>query len=109
MWQKAAEYLETGNPVQSTGIPQDQTNNPKWFCKRDASGRFEVGTAKTLWTHVFCTATMSSIVIDSSYFEGLYLEHCYTLVGHAVVEALRYKPDGRQIDSGWCHRNFSSS
>jgi hypothetical protein len=25
----------------------------------------------------------------------------------AVVEALRYKPDGRGIDSRWCHWNFS--
>jgi hypothetical protein len=31
-------------------------------------------------------------------------------VGHVVaqlVEALRYKPEGRGIDSQWCHRNFS--
>jgi hypothetical protein len=27
--------------------------------------------------------------------------------GGAVVEALRYKPDGRGIDSRWCHSNFS--
>jgi hypothetical protein len=25
----------------------------------------------------------------------------------AAVEALRYKPEGRGIDSGWCHWNFS--
>jgi hypothetical protein len=25
----------------------------------------------------------------------------------AVVEALRYKPEGRGIDSQWCHWNFS--
>jgi hypothetical protein len=25
----------------------------------------------------------------------------------AVVEALRYKPDGRGIDSRWCHWIFS--
>jgi hypothetical protein len=37
----------------------------------------------------------------------------YTLVyvigarGGAVVEALRYKPEGRGIDSRWCHWNFS--
>jgi hypothetical protein len=24
-----------------------------------------------------------------------------------LVEALRYKPDGRGIDSRWCHWNFS--
>ena len=30
--------------------------------------------------------------------------------GHAVtqlLEALRYKPEGRGIDSRWCHCNFS--
>ena len=30
--------------------------------------------------------------------------------GHAVahlVEALRYKPEGREFDSHWCHWNFS--
>ena len=32
------------------------------------------------------------------------------LWGHAVaqlVEALRYKPEGRGFDSRWCHWNFS--
>jgi len=31
-------------------------------------------------------------------------------VGHAVarlVDALRYKPEGRGFDSRWCHWNFS--
>jgi hypothetical protein len=30
--------------------------------------------------------------------------------GHSVVQlvdALRYKPEGRGFDSSWCHRNFS--
>jgi hypothetical protein len=30
--------------------------------------------------------------------------------GHAVeqlVDALRYKPEGRELDSRWCHWNFS--
>jgi spore maturation protein CgeB len=27
--------------------------------------------------------------------------------GGAVVEALRYKPEGRGIDSRWCNWNFS--
>jgi hypothetical protein len=27
--------------------------------------------------------------------------------GGAAVEALRYKPEGREIDSRWCHRHFS--
>jgi len=24
-----------------------------------------------------------------------------------LIEALRYKPEGRGFDSRWCHRNFS--
>jgi hypothetical protein len=34
----------------------------------------------------------------------------YIAKGHAVaqlVEALRYKPEGRRFDSRWCHWNFS--
>jgi hypothetical protein len=27
--------------------------------------------------------------------------------GGAMFEALRYKPEGRGIDSRWCHWNFS--
>jgi hypothetical protein len=27
--------------------------------------------------------------------------------GGAVLEALRYKPEGRGVDSRWCHWNFS--
>jgi hypothetical protein len=27
--------------------------------------------------------------------------------GGAVVEALHYKPEGREIDSRWCHWTFS--
>jgi hypothetical protein len=33
-----------------------------------------------------------------------------TYMGHTVaqlLEALRYKPEGRGIDSRWCHWNFS--
>ena len=35
--------------------------------------------------------------------------YIYIYRGHAVaqlVEALRYKPEGRGFDSRWCHRNF---
>ena len=34
----------------------------------------------------------------------------YVLWGHAVAqlaEALRYRPEGRGLDSRWCHWNFS--
>jgi hypothetical protein len=32
---------------------------------------------------------------------------CPRVRGDAVVEALRYKPEGRGFDSRWCHWNFS--
>jgi hypothetical protein len=46
----------------------------------------------------------------SDKFWGGYLNVLYTepgARGGAVVEALRYKPEGRGIDSRWCHWNFS--
>jgi hypothetical protein len=30
-----------------------------------------------------------------------------TLLVAQLVEALRYKPEGREFDSRWCHWNFS--
>jgi hypothetical protein len=30
-----------------------------------------------------------------------------TLVVAQLVDALRYKPEGREFDSQWCHWNFS--
>jgi hypothetical protein len=38
-----------------------------------------------------------------------YTVHCSSngARGSAVVEALRYKPECRGIDSRWCHWNFS--
>jgi hypothetical protein len=30
-------------------------------------------------------------------------------MSESVVDALRYKPEGRGIDSRWCHWNFSLS
>jgi hypothetical protein len=47
-----------------------------------------------------------------SYKAEGYDKLCYVYyeAGHAVaqlVEALRYKPEGRGIDSQWCHCNFS--
>jgi hypothetical protein len=39
----------------------------------------------------------------------IYSEYLYIIGARsgAVVEVLRYKPEGRGIDSRWCHRNFS--
>jgi hypothetical protein len=33
--------------------------------------------------------------------------YIYGARGGVVVEALRYKPEGREIDSRWCQWNFS--
>jgi hypothetical protein len=38
-----------------------------------------------------------------TYFFQVIVRAC----GGAVVEALRYKQEGRRIDSRWCHWNFS--
>jgi hypothetical protein len=48
-----------------------------------------------------------SKLAHSSYYTGF--GEIHYLSGHAVaqlVEALRYKPEGRGIDSRWCHWNF---
>jgi hypothetical protein len=40
----------------------------------------------------------------------IFLESVRVLLGHAIaqlVEALRYKSEGRGFDSQWCHWNFS--
>jgi hypothetical protein len=31
---------------------------------------------------------------------------CYYYLLAELVEALRYKPEGRGVDSRWCHWNF---
>ena len=39
-----------------------------------------------------------------------YFNNLFSKTGHTVaqlVEALRYKPEGRGFDSHWCHWNFS--
>jgi hypothetical protein len=44
---------------------------------------------------------MSSQTFDLSNFRGLFV--MLGARGGAVVEALRYKPEGRGIDSRWCN------
>jgi hypothetical protein len=46
---------------------------------------------------------------EDIYSFGFYFLYQFRLGvrGCAVVEALRYKPEGRGIDSRWCHWNFS--
>jgi hypothetical protein len=58
------------------------------------------------------TSCYESLTIIGSSFHT-FLTNLYNLQvvivasGGTVVEALRYKPEGRGIDSRWCHWNFS--
>jgi hypothetical protein len=52
--------------------------------------------------NVLGNAHIVTFLVNSMYY-------CF-LVGHAVaqlVEALRYKSEGRRFDSRWCQLNFS--
>ena len=42
-----------------------------------------------------------------SFFFAITREPYGTLLVAQLVEALRYKPEGRGFDSRWCHWNFS--
>jgi hypothetical protein len=46
--------------------------------------------------------------ISSDFRRSVSLRHTklFEARGGAVVEALRYKPEGRRFDSRWCHWNF---
>ena len=65
-----------------------------------------------LWsksTYVIYTAALFYIQVLLSHISKQYDILQYRM-GHAVaqlVEALRYKPEGRGFDSRWCHWNFS--
>jgi hypothetical protein len=45
-------------------------------------------------------------VIITPYIHGCKRKKLGHAAGSAVIEALRYKPEGRGIDSRWCHWNF---
>jgi hypothetical protein len=46
-----------------------------------------------------------SFAFKMSYFTLLYPGTGYAVA--QLVEALRYKPEGRGFDARWCHWNFS--
>jgi hypothetical protein len=50
-----------------------------------------------------CVTWWTSICLPAGVYRVVYKSRAR---GGAVVEALRYKPEGRGIDSGWC-QNFS--
>ena len=50
------------------------------------------------------------MVVAYSHLLSQFMESVCMYVGYAVaqlVEALRYKSEGRGFDSRWCHWNFS--
>jgi hypothetical protein len=61
-------------------------------------------------SHLQSSFSQKAAKIDKRYtsvrIRTLYIG-CLGARGGAVVEALRYKSEGRGIDSRWCHRNFS--
>ena len=60
----------------------------------------------------FAVAMLFSCLLTFTVNFFLYFPLHITIRGHAVahlVEALRYKPEGRGFDSRWCHWNFSWS
>jgi hypothetical protein len=61
-----------------------------------------------------CYLLMQNLLSPSLLSKNLKIKICeiiiLTVVLYAVaqlVEALRYKPEGRRIDSRWCHWNLS--
>jgi hypothetical protein len=52
----------------------------------------------------YCKALSETVVSCISIGQ---IQVCGTLLVAQLVEALRYKPEGRGFDSGWCHWNFS--
>ena len=60
-----------------------------------------MGDRRELHNEGFAISTHLSFFISffHSYSEGYAVEQ--------LVEALRYKPEGRGFDSRWCHWNFS--
>jgi hypothetical protein len=47
------------------------------------------------------------LIINSLFCIFVAVQYKVGARGGAVVEALRYKPEGRGFDSRWCHWNFS--
>ena len=90
-----------------------------FFFENRLHWQFEVGIKSTsgcfrlhIYLHANRTLIHNSIFVFDSWGKILInkkTQYNYSK-GHAVaqlVEALRYKPEGRGFDSRWCHWNFS--
>ena len=86
-------------------------------CSRYASGtpavrsRYASGTPPVCWPpQRAVTHTPSISTSPNNIYYVLLIGNCSKKMGHPVaqlVEALRYKLEGRGFDSRWCHWNFS--
>jgi len=82
--------------LSSGTVPGDLRNNSQWGIQR------KVELSYLEWENL--------IEIIGSFMLLSEISRLLTTGGHAVahlVEALRYKPEGRGFDSQWCHKNFS--
>jgi len=69
----------------------------------------KVMSHRIMFVHVTCALSITKTLCLKVKVHKI-LEYNFLSVGHAVaqlVEALRYKPEGRGFDSRWCHWNFS--
>jgi hypothetical protein len=56
---------------------------------------------------VTAATAAAAVAAHSIAYHYVYIQSIYMFLwGHTVVEAPRYKPDGRRFDSRWCHWNF---
>jgi hypothetical protein len=74
------------------------------MCSAMLSNYFELHRGHALHEE----ATRSTASQEIPYILRDHKVHCGgTLLVTQLVEALRYKPEGRGFDSQWCHWNFS--
>jgi hypothetical protein len=58
-------------------------------------------------TNISLHACLRSLFCNKPTIQGYILESELKYAVAQLVEALRYKPEGRGFDSRWCHWNFS--
>jgi len=74
-------------------------------CSNYDAANMDVNSEQVRLVRTSASLTQRTIMLTLYYKAA-----CDKTRGHAVaqlVEALRYKPEGRGFDSSWCHWNFS--
>jgi len=93
----------TSSPT--THIPIVQV---KWIMKQKVThitAIFATCTGPLITLHFFPNqVTIVYVSIILCYF--IYLHFTFGSGGGRLVEAMRYKPEGRGFDPSWCHWNF---